>query len=700
MKCTKCQNDLRENRERCPDCGAAVENDRGADVAVITPDPEETMLLKNPAPTGTVAVDLAKLESQNTYEVFNKLIENRYEATGVIGQGGFAIVLKARDKKLGDRTVAIKRLLKKHISGSGSTMIVERFRRESSVIATLNHRNIVTIYDCNADDEGDYIVMEYIDGGSLRQYIDDKKRIPVGEAVRIFRGICQGISFAHSKELIHRDLKPSNIMLFPEGGEMIPKIVDFGLARQGEASDVSITGMVMGTPYYMSPEQQRDVKNVNHATDIYSLGKILYELLTGDFPDVVDPDRLSLYPGIAEVIFKCLKLNPAARYSSAAEIIRDLDKVLEDAPAVRRVPPERFERVDAPSEPDSNLEEEEFFFREISKNAEELKSKNENSGVVAEYRKYIERYPSGSHRNEVEHLINEVRKQNYKGPMHGRSWRIPGTEMQFGSINPGDFYMGSNPGIMGIGGEKGRKGNEGPPHKVHLSYKFWMGRHPVTIGDYLKFMKSESRDPQIEWTAKRCPIEKAGKGADVDGGFWKDPSQPVVEVSWPAARAYGRWLTEIEINEGRMPSGGYVFRLPTEAEWEYCCRADSGTRFFFGEDERELGNFAWYDRNSRSMTHPVGTKQPNQWGLFDMLGNVWEWCSDHYETYKSESCINPCGPMTGTVFVRRGGSWINDVNHCRCAYRNYWEPASFFNYLGFRLVLAPEIGNLSSASRL
>jgi len=697
VKCDKCQFELTDTWTHCPSCGNAISENIKTNVAPVS----QTTVVKQAMSTGTIALDPASLAKIRDYEIFSRIVENRYEITEQIGQGGFAVVLKAKDRKLGDRTVAIKRLLKQHMQNNSSARIVERFRRESAVIATLNHRNIVTIYDCNSDEDGDYIVMEYIEGGSLRQRIDSGRRIPLDEAVKIFHGICNGIAFAHRKNLIHRDLKPSNIMLFPDGSDLVPKIVDFGLARQGEASDVSITGMVMGTPYYMSPEQQRDVKNVNSSTDIYSLGKILYELLTGDFPDVVDPEKLSFCPGISDVIFKCLKLKSEERYSSADEIMKDIDKVLGTAASEQKTPSEKFERIEPKSESEEDPREEEWFFQEISKKANGLKSKNEStSAIVEEYRKYLERYPSGAHRNEVDHLITDLRKQNYKGPNHGKSWKIPDTELQFSSISPGDFHMGSNPGIMGIGGEKGRKGNEGPVHKIHLSYKFWMGRYPVTIADYLKFMRSDNRDPQIEWTSKNCPMEKAGKGSDIDGGFWQEPSQPVVEVSWPAVRAYTRWLTEIELNAGRIPSGGYVYRLPTEAEWEYSCRAGASTRFFFGDDERELQNFAWYDRNSNNRTHPVGTKSPNEWGLFDMLGNVWEWCNDHYEGYKSESCVNPCGPKTGTVFVRRGGSWVNDANHCRCAYRKYWEPASCFKYLGFRLVLAPEIGSMASAGRM
>lgn len=255
-------------------------------------------------------------------------LADRYELLEEIGQGGFAKVWKARDRKLG-RVVAVKRLLAAARQGEAEDQQTQaRFRREAQAIAQLNHRNIVAVYDHDRDAEGDYIVMEYVDGGTLRDYLKRQGgALPVTEAVALVRGIAQGLAYAHRKNLVHRDIKPGNVLLQKEGTELIPKIVDFGLARVGGDSELSMTGYGMGTPWYMPPEQRRDAKSVNHTADIYALGKTLYELVTGEIPDNVDPEKMPKEGRLSEVVFKCIKSNPAERFFSAEELIQALDGV-------------------------------------------------------------------------------------------------------------------------------------------------------------------------------------------------------------------------------------------------------------------------------------------------------------------------------------------------------------------------------------
>jgi formylglycine-generating enzyme required for sulfatase activity len=143
-------------------------------------------------------------------------------------------------------------------------------------------------------------------------------------------------------------------------------------------------------------------------------------------------------------------------------------------------------------------------------------------------------------------------------------------------------------------------------------------------------------------------------------------------------------LSEVEIHYEK--SG---FRLPTEAEWEFACRAGSPSEYYWGNDTNDIGNNCWYVKNSKGSTHKVGLKKPNSLGLFDMSGNVWEWCNDWYEEYRSEDTINPIGPETGSYRVLRGGSWYDDARDGRCAYR-YWNgPDSRYDNVGFRVVFVP-----------
>ncbi|MEI6423637.1 MAG: protein kinase, partial [Lentisphaerota bacterium] len=255
-----------------------------------------------------------------------RIIKDRYELNEEIGRGGFAVVYKGLDKKL-NRVIAVK-VLSPQAGLDNAT--VERFQRESSIIASLNHRNILAVYDCDLDaDAGYFIVMEYIEGGTLRDYLKSKGKLSIEDTVALMRGICKGMSYAHRKNLVHRDLKPANIMLTGDGDELVPKIVDFGLARSGGSSEVSISGYGMGTPYYMPPEQRRDAKSVNHTADIYAIGKVFYEMLTGEIPDNVDTEKLpSECQMLNRIITKCVKSKPEERYFSVDELLAEIEKVM------------------------------------------------------------------------------------------------------------------------------------------------------------------------------------------------------------------------------------------------------------------------------------------------------------------------------------------------------------------------------------
>lgn len=254
--------------------------------------------------------------------VAGESLESRYELLEEIGRGGFAKVWKARDKKLG-HNVAVKRLLAEQLQGPGGEIALARFRREAQAIAQLKHRNIVEVYDVGRDEDGDYLVIELVEGGSLRDLLRQKGLVPLDQTIALIKGIAKGLAYAHKKNLVHRDIKPANILLADDGGELVPKIVDFGLARSGSESELSMTGYGMGTPYYMPPEQRRDAKSVNHTADIYALGKTFYEMLTEEVPDQVDPEKIP--PHLAPLILRCVKNNPADRYFSAEEFLADLE---------------------------------------------------------------------------------------------------------------------------------------------------------------------------------------------------------------------------------------------------------------------------------------------------------------------------------------------------------------------------------------
>lgn len=186
-----------------------------------------------------------------------------------------------------------------------------------------------------------------------------------------------------------------------------------------------------------------------------------------------------------------------------------------------------------------------------------------------------------------------------------------------------------------------------PVHSVKVS-SFYLGKYTVTNKEY-------------------CLYETS----------YKNPGDnlPVVEVSWDDAVSYCQWLSN---------KTGSNYRLPTEAEWEYACRAGSTTKYYWGD--KMDNSYCWYSNNSDGKVHPVGEKKPNACGLYDMSGNVWEWCSDWFEIYPSSSVINPTGPKSGSFYrVERGGSWRNHAGHGSSAYRYYGTPAIRYGDLGFRL---------------
>jgi formylglycine-generating enzyme required for sulfatase activity len=159
---------------------------------------------------------------------------------------------------------------------------------------------------------------------------------------------------------------------------------------------------------------------------------------------------------------------------------------------------------------------------------------------------------------------------------------------------------------------------------------------------------------------------------------------PVEQVSWDNAVEFCAKLSALPAER----KAGRVYRLPTEAEWEYACRAGATTNYSFGDDESWLGYHGWFDGNSENQTHAVGQKQPNPWGLYDMHGNVWEWCADWYGSYPGGSVTDPRGPNSGSDRVNRGGSWSSNALNCRSAFRFRDSPGSRYIILGFRLALS------------
>jgi len=263
-------------------------------------------------------------------------------------------------------------------------------------------------------------------------------------------------------------------------------------------------------------------------------------------------------------------------------------------------------------------------------------------------------------------------------------------------VKGGSFQMGN------VNNESEGYSDEKPVHRVTLTYDYWMGKYEVTFAEYDAFCNATGRS-------------KPG-----DEG-WGRGTRPVMNVTWWDAIAYCNWLSEKEGIAKAYDSNGNLldrngrtttditkvqgYRLPTEAEWEYAARGGQNTKGHKYAGSDDLNEVGWYWQNAgdkwlpgtdsdwdvnkiianKNKTQPVGQKKPNELGLYDMSGNVWEWCHDWYGDYASTTQTNPTGPSSGSYRVGRGGSWSNDAQSCRVAYRNYFTPTSGGSFLGFRL---------------
>jgi formylglycine-generating enzyme required for sulfatase activity len=230
-------------------------------------------------------------------------------------------------------------------------------------------------------------------------------------------------------------------------------------------------------------------------------------------------------------------------------------------------------------------------------------------------------------------------------------------------IPKGTFMMGSPES------EEGRQKDE-TQHEVTISKDYYLGVYEVTQAQYEKVMgknPSYFQGPKV-----------GNENADL----------PVENVSWDDTVEFCKKLSDLPEEK----KAGRLYRLPTEAEWEYACRAGSKTAYAFDDEEGLLPEYGWFKRNSSDRTHTVGLLEPNAWGLYDMHGNVWECCSDRYGDYPKGAVSDPSGPKVGSFRVFRGGSWFFGAAHCRSANRYWYDPSSRYHVNGFRLALSSQSG--------
>ena len=594
----------------------------------------------------------------------------RYEIERELGEGGMATVYIAHDPAMG-RKVVIKVILREY---TRDPQFQARFVREAKTIAALEHDSIVPVYDygiirhAQDDVEQPYLVMRHMPGGSLQDRAP-YNQLSLPDIAHIIERIADALDYIHGKGIIHRDLKPANI-LFDDRGKAY--LSDFGIAKLSESS-TNLTGTgIIGMAAYMSPEQARAMQDLDRRSDVYSLGVMVFQLLTGEMPftarDAVGlllahvnepvPDirkvRADLPNASSALIKRALAKKPDDRYQTTGELAQDLSKLAtkpqvklrlgaSPKPADKPKTPAPIPPTLGPDEkPPRSLRPRRFAALLIPAALLALCIlATLIAGIVAVpnlLTAFVNRTPQATAPPSTTLGIGSTRVSE-----------IDGMVQVF--VPAGEFTMGSNEG----------RDDEKPVHQVTLD-AYWIDKTEVTNALYALCVSDGVCQPPSS--------SKSNTRSSYYGDSQFD-NYPVIYVDWNDATTYCTWA-------GR--------RLPTEAEWEKAARGNDERKYPWGDTAPDA-NLLNFNRNIGDTT-AVG-KYPNgasPYGALDLAGNVWEWVNDWYaDNYYNNSPVeNPQGPSSGDYRVLLGGSWSDEAQGARVSYRGRGVPSSRFSSGGFR----------------
>jgi formylglycine-generating enzyme required for sulfatase activity/tRNA A-37 threonylcarbamoyl transferase component Bud32 len=662
----------------------------------------------------------------------------RYEVKEEIGRGGMAAVYRAYDPEF-KRDVAVKVILQEAMH---DPRFRERFKREAQTVASLEHPAIVPVYDFGEQDGQPYLVMRYMGGGSLREYLRSRAPLSLQEAAQILTRLAPALDKAHSAGIIHRDLKPANIIFDEEGN---PYLSDFGIVKLAKAQEeLTSTGAVVGTPAYMSPEQGRAEKELDGRSDVYSLAVILFEMLTGQQPYKADtpvglmvahindpiPDLAKVAPDLPQaaqrVIERGMAKNREARFSTSGEMAAALATVGAgiSTGGVSVEENATFDVLDTPAP---------IFKEEAEKHTPSrwmmwiglivvvgvlclgavvvgglaisgrlFPDKPAATDMVAE-----EPEPTAAHGVEATEAATAVvgvvatAAASPVAPTNtARPTEIPASDatepapteppvaLDAGTIqtNPLDgaamVFIPAGEFTMGLTddqADKVQRLSEDCNNVLDLSQP----AHAVYLDAYWIYQNEVTIEMYKACVAAGACEEPDALYSDTRADYYTNAeygNYPVVWVNWQNADAYCEWA-----------GGG----LPTEAQWEKAARGGDGRLFPWGDTLpiRQLANVD----NFIGDTMPVDSyaKGASPYGVLNMAGNVYEWVADWFSSsyYEMSPYENPTGPsnLSGELERRvvRGGNFGWDLG-CACsATHDWWEGYESGTGVGFRCAQTP-----------
>jgi serine/threonine protein kinase len=554
----------------------------------------------------------------------------QHEILRMLGRGGMGAVYQARQLSL-DRLVAIKLL---PLEVSADRDFAERFRREARAMAKLSHPNIISVFDFGETAEGHlFFVMEYVDGMTLHDLIHLGEPLGPADALACVEQVCDALGYAHGKGIIHRDIKPLNVMVDREGRV---KVADFGLARLLDNDPAqwgtTMSGVVMGTPDYMAPEQKRG-SHVDHRADVYAVGVLLYEALCRELPQgafALPSKRCGLDKRLDQIVTKALASRPDERFQSTVEMKAALASI---RPAVARA---QARKCGARTQISAATPEENARRQKLSRRMLVIAG----AAVVAALAAVMLLLPRAA----------ATRANSTPQSASTKTMSAPAGTSSSGATLKEPFVNSLGMKFVPVPIVGGRTGGQ------RVLFCEWVTR----VQDYEVYAREANRAWQHE-------------------PFQTSPLEPAVNISWHDAFAFCAWLTARERASGKIGSGE-AYRLPSDHEWSCAIgiaaledanaapaekqAADKDFTPWGGSwrPPKGAGNIAdqsivgkqvrmdekyldGYD-DGYAWTSPVGTYAPNALGLYDLYGNVYQWCEELYAPGSPQRTIRGAGYMT------------------------------------------------------